>query len=175
MLPRLGDLEIPFLAEHKKIEFSKRVRKCSYLIMSSKQRLSPTKLFNTTNLNSNKKDFSNNILENIVHWSQTCHDTILCCSSSSNSSDDSFSKCLILPLKGGSDNGQFVYFGDAILLNNKSNVKIVEGGKINQDEIIIKIDQHKIAGCTLQDVQTLIQTKSTNGQKIILKTCKTGE
>ncbi|CAF0906183.1 unnamed protein product, partial [Didymodactylos carnosus] len=144
-------------------------RKCSYLIMSSKQRLSPTKTINSTNSNSNKKE-NNNILDNVKHWSQTCHDTILC---SNNINDESSTKSLLLTLNGGSDNGQFVYFGETILQNNKSNVKIIEGGKINQDEIIIKIDQHKVAGCTLKDVQTLIQTKSANGQKIKLKTCKT--
>ena len=46
--------------------------------------------------------------------------------------------------------------------------------KIDSNEIILEIDQHRIAGCTLVDIQLLIETLSTNGKQMRLKTVKTG-
>ncbi|CAF1657868.1 unnamed protein product [Adineta ricciae] len=101
------------------------------------------------------------------HWSQTCHETIVL------SNDNQYS--LPLSLGGGAENGQFVYLIEAIsLLNSQSTVKIIKGGKIDVDEILLTIDQHKIAGCTLSDVQQLIETLSANGKQIKLKTVKSG-
>jgi hypothetical protein len=103
----------------------------------------------------------------LKHWSQTCHDTILL-------SNDIF-YAIQLPLAGGADNGQFVYFNEPIsILKNKLSTNIIKGGKIDIDEIILEIDQHQIAGCTLADVQLLIGTLSANGKQIKLKTVKTG-
>jgi hypothetical protein len=101
------------------------------------------------------------------HWSQTLHETILL----SNHNNQTIQ----LPLAGGADNGQFVYLYESIsLLKNKSSASIVKGGKVDSEEIIIEIDQHRIAGCTLADAHLLIETLSTNGKQIKLKTVKTG-
>jgi hypothetical protein len=101
------------------------------------------------------------------HWSQTCHETIL------SSNENSYS--IKLPLAGGADNGQFIYFNEYIsILKNKTSVNIIKGGKIDIDEIILEIDQHQIAGYTLADAQIIIETLSTNGKQIKLKTVKTG-
>jgi hypothetical protein len=104
----------------------------------------------------------------LKHWSQTCHETIL----SSNDNNHSIQ----LHLSGGADNGQFVYLNESISLlkNNKTSLIILKGGKIDLDEIIIEIEQHNIAGCTLADVQLLIETMSANGKQIKLKTVKSG-
>ncbi|CAF4860049.1 unnamed protein product, partial [Rotaria socialis] len=97
----------------------------------------------------------------VKHWSQTSQETILI------SNDNNHS--IQLPLAGGADNGQLVYFIEPIsLLKNKTSTTILKGGKIDFDEIILEIDQHKIAGYTLADVQLLIETLSINGKQIKL-------
>ncbi|UJR23490.1 hypothetical protein I4U23_026488 [Adineta vaga] len=101
------------------------------------------------------------------HWSQTCHETILF------SNDCQYSFPLLL--EGGAENGQFVYLKESVsLLKNKSSMKIIKGGKIDAEEILLTIDRHQIAGYTLFDVQQLIETLSTNGKQIKLKTVKSG-
>ncbi|CAF4725154.1 unnamed protein product [Rotaria sp. Silwood1] len=101
------------------------------------------------------------------HWSQICHETILV------SNDNNHT--IQLPLAGGSDNGQFVYFNDSIsLLKNKTSTNIIKGGKIDFDEIVLEINQQQIAGYTLADAQLLIETLSTNGKQIKLKTARSG-
>ena len=101
------------------------------------------------------------------HWLQTCHETILL------SNDKSYP--IQLPILGGSDNGEFIYFTESIsILKNKTLTNIIKGGKIDIDEIILEIDQHQISGYTLADVQLLIETLSTNGKQIKLKTVKDG-
>jgi hypothetical protein len=124
---------------------------------TTKSRLSPTHLTLTTPPPLPLK-----------HWSQTSHETILL------SNDKNYS--IQLPLAGGADNGQFVYLNESISLlkNNQTSFHILKGGKIDFDEIIIEIDQHKIAGCTLADVQALIETLSINGKQMKLKTVKSG-
>jgi hypothetical protein len=103
----------------------------------------------------------------IKHWLQTCHDTLL----SSNDPNHS----IPLPLAGGADNGQFIYLNESIsLLKNKAFINIIKGSKIDRDEIILEIEQHQIAGCTLADVQLVVETLSTNGKQIKLKTVKSG-
>jgi hypothetical protein len=104
----------------------------------------------------------------IKHWSQTCHETILL------SNDNNHA--IKLNLSGGADNGQFVYLNESISLlkNNQTSFHILKGGKIDFDEIILEIDQRQIAGCTLADVQILIETLSINGKQIKLKTVKSG-
>jgi hypothetical protein len=103
----------------------------------------------------------------IQHWSDTFHETILLSNDTNRS--------IQLPLAGGADNGQFIYFNDSIsILKNKTSTNIIKGGKIDLEEIILEIDQHRIAGCTLTDVQYLIETLSANGKQIKLKTVKNG-
>ena len=41
-------------------------------------------------------------------------------------------------------------------------------------KFLLKIEQHQVAGCTLGDVQSLIETLSMNGEEIQLKTVKSG-
>lgn len=101
------------------------------------------------------------------HWSQTIHETVLLSNDKNHS--------IQLPLAGGADSGEFIYLDDSIsILKNKTSTNIVKGGKIDVGEIILEIDQQRIAGCTLTDAQLLIETLSLNGKQIKLKTVKTG-
>lgn len=101
------------------------------------------------------------------HWSQTCQETILISNDTNHS--------IQLPLAGGADNGEFVYFIESMsLLNNKTSTTILKGGKIDMDEIILEIDHYKVVGYTLADVRLLIETLSTNGKQIKLKTVRSG-
>ncbi len=103
----------------------------------------------------------------IKHWSQTIHETILVSNDRNHS--------IQISLAGGADNGQFIYLNESIsILKNKTLKNIVKGGKIDCDEIILEIDQHRIAGCTLNDAQSLVETLSANGKQIKLKSVKTG-
>jgi C-terminal processing protease CtpA/Prc len=136
---------------------------------SNKTRLSPTRIFsNKIGSESPPTHLALTSPPPIKHWSQTCHETIL----SSNDNNHS----IRLNLAGGADNGQFVYLNESISLlkNNQTLFTIIKGGKIDFDEIILEIDQHKIAGCTLADVHILIETLSINGKQIKLKTVKSG-
>jgi len=135
----------------------------------TKNRLSPTRIFpNKFNNESPPTHLALTSPPPIKHWSQTCHETIL----SSNDNNHPIQ----LNLSGGADNGQFVYLNESISLlkNTQTSFIILKGGKIDYDEIILEIDQHKIAGCTLADVQALIETLSINGKQIKLKTVKSG-
>lgn len=141
----------------------------SSLINASKSRLSPTRTYpNRFDSESPPSHLALTSPPPIKHWSQTCHETIL----SSNDQNQSIQ----LHLAGGADNGQFVYLNESISLlkTNQHSFTIYKGGKIDFDEILLEIDQHKVAGCTLADVQVLIQTLSINGKQIKLKTVKSG-
>ncbi|CAF1948510.1 unnamed protein product [Rotaria magnacalcarata] len=139
------------------------------MINSSKNRFSPTRMFQTKP--GSESPLSHLALTSpppIKHWYQTCHETIL----ASNGNNHSIQ----LNLAGGADNGQFVYFNELISLlkNNQTSFIILKGGKIDIDEIILEIDQHKVAGCTLADVKLVIETLSINGKQIKLQTVKSG-
>ena len=101
------------------------------------------------------------------HWSQTCHETILISNDKNHS--------IQLPLAGGADNGQFVYFNDSVsLIKNKTSSSIIKGGKIDFDEIVLEINQQQIAGFTLAEAQSLIERLSMNGNEVKLKTVRSG-
>ncbi|CAF2722128.1 unnamed protein product [Rotaria sp. Silwood2] len=139
----------------------------SSTINSTKTRFSPTRMFQKrTGSESPPSHLALTSPPPIKHWYQTCHETIL----SSNGNNQSIQ----LNLSGGADNGQFIYFNESISLlkSNQTSFIIVKGGKIDLDEIILEIDQHKVAGCTLADVKLLIETLSINGKQIKLKTVK---
>ncbi|CAF4044194.1 unnamed protein product [Rotaria magnacalcarata] len=139
------------------------------MINSSKNRFSPTRMFQTKpGSESPPSHLALTSPPPIKHWYQTCHETIL----ASNGNNHSIQ----LNLAGGADNGQFVYFNELISLlkNNQTSFIILKGGKIDIDEIILEIDQHKVAGCTLADVKLVIETLSINGKQIKLQTVKSG-
>lgn len=140
----------------------------SSLAHATKNRLSPTRIFPTKYGSESPPTHLALSSPPIKHWSQTCHETIL----SSNDNNQSIK----LNLSGGADNGQFAYLNESISLlkNNQTSFVILKGGKIDYDEILLEIDQHKIAGCTLADVQALIETLSINVKQIKLKTVKSG-
>ncbi|CAF2317474.1 unnamed protein product [Rotaria sp. Silwood2] len=141
----------------------------SSTINSTKTRFSPTRMFQKrTGSESPPSHLALTSPPPIKHWYQTCHETIL--SSNGNNQSIQFN------LSGGADNGQFIYFNESISLlkSNQTSFIIVKGGKIDLDEIILEIDQHKVAGCTLADVKLLIETLSINGKQIKLKTVKSG-
>ena len=103
----------------------------------------------------------------IRHWSQTCHETTL----ASNDAEHSIQ----ISLAGGAENGQFIYVNESIsLLKNKPFVTIIKGSKIDYEEIILEIEHQSIAGCTLIDVELLVERLSMNGRTIVLKTVKSG-
>jgi hypothetical protein len=103
----------------------------------------------------------------VKHWSQTCHDTIL--------SSDHTQYSLQLPLAGGAENGRFVYVNESVsILKTKAFVNIIKGSKIDSEEIILELDHHPIAGCTLADVEQLVERCSANGKHMQLKTVKSG-
>lgn len=141
----------------------------SSLMNPNKARFSPTHTFaNTFDSESPTAHLALSSPPPIKHWSQTCHETIL----SSNDKNHPIQ----LNLQGGADNGQFVYLNESISLlkNNQTAFTIVKGGKIDLEEILLEIDQRKVAGCTLADVQILIETLSVNGKQLKLKTVKSG-
>lgn len=128
--------------------------------------LSMTTTFNATNQSVRSPPLPPPLIP-IKHWSQTYHETIL----SSNDQHQS----LQLPLDGGAENGQFIYFNQSIsLLKNQTLINIIKGGKIDRDEIILEIDQHRIGGYTLNDCRMLIETLSKHSKQIRLKTVKNG-
>lgn len=140
----------------------------SSLINSTKPRFSPTRMFQKKpGSESPPSLLALTSPPPIKHWYQTCHETIL--SPNGNHS-------IKLNLSGGADNGQFVYFHESISLlkNGQTSFVIHKGGKIDADEIVLEVDQHKVAGCTLADVKLLIETLSINGKQIKLKTVKSG-
>ena len=103
----------------------------------------------------------------VKHWSQTCHDTIL-------SSNDP-QRSLQLSLAGGAENGRFIYLNESVsILRSKPLLTIVKGSKIDADELVLEIDRQSIAGCTLADVELLVERFSSAGKQIQLKTIKSG-
>jgi hypothetical protein len=141
----------------------------SSLLNPTKNRLSPTRIFpKQTNNEYPSTHLALSSPPPITHWSQTCHETLLSLNDNHHS--------IKLNLSGGADNGQFVYLNESISLlkNNQTSFMILKGGKIDFDEIILEIDQRKVAGCTLADVQFLIETLSINSKQIKLKTIKSG-
>ena len=103
----------------------------------------------------------------VKHWSQTCHDTIL-------SSNDA-QRSLQLSLAGGAENGQFIYLNESVsILKSKPLLTISKGSKIDVDELVLEIDRQSIAGCTLADVELLVERFSSAGKQIQLKTIKSG-
>lgn len=80
-----------------------------------------------------------------------------------------------LPLAGGAENGEFIYFNEPIsFLKNQTSTNLIKGGKIETNEIVLEFDHQRIAGCTLNDIRTLTETLSNSGKQIQLKTVKNG-
>ena len=101
------------------------------------------------------------------HWLQSSHETVL--------SSNDHHQPIQLALGGGAENGQFIYVNESIsLLKTKAFLNIVKGSKVDNDEIVVELDQHQISGCTLVDVQLLVERFSSNGRQIKLKTIKSG-
>ena len=82
----------------------------------------------------------------VKHWSQKKHETIL----SSDLIQNSLFQEAIL---GGSDNGQFIYINKSY---NTERLQFISG-KLLPNEIILEIQNYKISGYTLYDVQLLLQ------------------
>lgn len=133
-----------------------------------KNRFSPSVMFSKTGSESPTNNLVHSSPLQITHWSQTFHETVL------SSPDPNYS--IHLNLAGGADNGQFVYFNESLSLSrtHKAAPVILKGGKIDLDEIILEIEQNHVAGCTLADVQYLIETLTMNGKTMKLKTAKAG-
>lgn len=139
------------------------------LMNPPRNRLSPTRVFpKPPNNLSPSAHLALSSPPPTAHWSHTCHETIL----SLNETHPSIK----LNLSGGADNGQFVALNESISLlrNQPTSFHIVKGGKVDFDEILLEVDQHKLAGYTLADVHALLETLSINNKQIKLKTVKSG-
>lgn len=136
---------------------------------SVKNRLSPAQLFpSKAGSESPPSQLALSSQPLTKHWLQTVHQTILVSTDSTHP--------IRLNLAGGADNGQFVYFNECLSLikTPKSPLTIVKGNRIDLDEIILEVDEHQVAGCTLVDVRSLIENLSLNGKQIQLKSVKSG-
>ena len=96
------------------------------------------------------------------HWSTKIRETTL----SAQIQDGH----LVIPVKGGADQGQFCLVAD---VNHKR--LVYWSGKLHQDDIILEIQGHKVSGYTLRDIRELIETLSRNGEPIMMKTCREGQ
>jgi hypothetical protein len=94
------------------------------------------------------------------HWSQKIHETIVY-------SEIIRNRNLIERIKGGSDYGQFIYFGHIDELNVEA-----LSGKIHSHEILLEINQQKISGYTLYDVLIWLKQLLFTYNTITLRTCK---
>ncbi|KAJ8046383.1 Membrane-associated guanylate kinase, WW and PDZ domain-containing protein 2 [Holothuria leucospilota] len=90
------------------------------------------------------------------HWTQNVQDSAV-----SRAVDGR----LHFALKGGAENGQFVYISDI-----KHDKIIIRSGKLHVDEIILEINGTKVAGFTLWDIHTLL--RDFRDQLLHLKTVK---
>jgi hypothetical protein len=82
----------------------------------------------------------------IKHWSQKKHETVL----SSELIQNSLFQDAI---QGGSDNGQFIYISKSY---NIERLQFISG-KLLSNEIILEMQNYKISGYTLYDVQLLLK------------------
>lgn len=93
------------------------------------------------------------------HWTQNVQDSAV-----SRAVDGR----LHFALKGGAENGQFVYISDI-----KHDKIIIRSGKLHVEEIILEINGTKVAGFTLWDIHTLL--RDFRDQLLHLKTVKAGQ
>jgi len=94
------------------------------------------------------------------HWIQGLRETVI-----TATSDNIFH----FKVGGGSDNGEFVYVYDI----EERSIKYVTGG-ISENDILLEIQGHKIAGYTQRDVVALLSHIVRTGNNISLKTTKAG-
>ncbi|XP_071961683.1 membrane-associated guanylate kinase, WW and PDZ domain-containing protein 3-like isoform X2 [Antedon mediterranea] len=92
------------------------------------------------------------------HWSQNVHDSAI--SSSANGNP-------LFHIKGGAENGQFIYLGDI-----KHEKLLIRSGKLHSDEILLQVNGSKVCGCTLWDVEPML--KQLTDKPFYLKTVKPG-
>lgn len=74
-----------------------------------------------------------------------------------------------LIIKGGADSGQFCWIGDL------KHVGITyHSGKLHPDDIIIEVQDKKVAGYTMKDLLQLLKDLCKNGAPVLMKTIKAG-
>jgi hypothetical protein len=95
------------------------------------------------------------------HWSQKKHESVICTQSLDLTQ-------FLSKLKGGSDNGQFVYLDASF---NSSIMKLLSG-KLYPNEIILEIQGQKVSGYTLYDVHSWIKQLVATYQSISVRTVK---
>lgn len=95
------------------------------------------------------------------HWSGRVQETVV-----SALPDEG----LNVVLKGGADNGQFVYIGEV-----RHDKVRYHSGKLHPDEVILEIQGQKVAGYTHRDATIWLRQVSQNGAPVMIKTVKPGE
>lgn len=93
------------------------------------------------------------------HWSQNIHQSTL---SSRLVDSDKF----LSSIRGGSDNGQFIFFDSSICDFELSSLN----EKLNPNEILLEIQNQKVSGYTLYDVIKLIKQLSSTFESINIRT-----
>lgn len=95
------------------------------------------------------------------HWSQHIQETV---------ASASHEESLCLSLKGGADNGQFIFLGS--IDHDKISY---HGGKLFEGEILLEVQGQKLSGYTLRDAIVWLKQVSQNGAPVMIKTVHTGE
>lgn len=112
--------------------------------------------------NNNSHQMNGNSKQNEPkHWSQKKHESILCTQSLDLS-------LFLSKLKGGSDNGQFVYLDTSF---SSTSIKLLSG-KLYPNEIILEIQGQKVSGYTLYDVHSWIKQLVATYPAITIRTVK---
>ena len=101
-----------------------------------------------TNNNNNHLEIPTSPTKNIIHkhWSQKKHESTI-------TSDFIEKTNFADALTGGSDNGQFIYINKSFNIDQL----VFISGKLNSNEIILEIQNYKISGYTLYDVNLLLK------------------
>lgn len=94
-------------------------------------------------------------VDGIGHWSSAVYESYLTANNDGS---------LDLTIEGGSDNGEFPYFGYAPPANRS----------ISTGDVLLEIEGQKVAGYTQRDVITFINHCVRNGNSVKIKAVKSG-
>ena len=107
------------------------------------------------------------------HWSQKMHESVV----SSHVIDQHGVNLFYSKIRGGSDNGQFVYFDSTFkcsLANEELDAQSIPmlSGKIFANEILLEIQGQKVSGFTLYDVLSCLKQLAATYETITFRTVK---
>ena len=101
------------------------------------------------------------------YWTNKIHDVLI--SVEKTELNDGLQNAPLLPIKGGAENGQFCY-----IVSFKTDKFRLHSGTIKPDEIILEIQNIKVAGSTWHDIQLLFKELVSQHPTITMKLVKTG-